>query len=177
MNNITRKNNKKNAISIHLSSVMTGLVVCLVGIVCACVVTIFTNMYRDSVEQNAITNSEQVVSQVENMVSNYTDDMIETMEVLCFNMDGTEEGQDAYFQNLITVRKDLEAITVHSSAGDMIGCWSDGNELKEYVANNLSYTNFEGNDMFVSTPHVQNLFKDYYPWVVTFSEKMQIGGK
>ena len=173
MNNLKiRKKPEKKSIS--LSYVMTYLVVCLVMVACICGVAIFSHIYANSVEQNAITNSDQVVSQVENMLSNYIDDMSGIMEMVRVNMTESEEDRDDFFQNLLRIRKDVEAVTVHSEDGEMIAYWSKDKELKEHVDKNLSFIEIESDGLFVSSPHVENIFKNYYPWVVTFSEKMKM---
>ncbi len=169
-----KKKKREGRKSISLSSVMTGLVVCLVSIAFICGVSIFTNIYYNSVEQNAITNSEQVVSQIENMISSYIDDMGQAMDMVCVNIYSSDEDRDDFFNSLIHIRNDVEAITVHSKDGELINYWSDGYELKDRVDNNLSYYEFSNARLFVSTPHVENLFKNYYPWVVTFSRKMYV---
>ena len=38
----------------------------------------------------------------------------------------------------------------------------------------FSFIEIESDGLFVSSPHVENIFKNYYPWVVTFSEKMKM---
>ncbi len=158
---------------ISLSMVMTGLVVCIVLVACIIAVTIFAYYYVNSTEQNAITNSDQAVSQVENMITNYTEDMSGIMEMVQQSMKKTEEERNNFFENLIYIRQDVEAITVHSEEGRLLTCWSDGHELKEKIEDNLSYTKLEDDTLFISAPHVQNLFKEYFPWVVTFSQKMK----
>ena len=157
---------------ITLSSVMTGLVVCIVLVACIIGVAIFSGFYVTSTEENAVTNSDQVVSQVKNTVTYYTEEMSSVMEMIRINMEEPEEERKEFFENLVYIREDIEAITVHSESGELLACWSDGHELKETIQENLSYTKLENNDLFISAPHVQNLFKEYYPWVVTFSQKM-----
>ena len=174
MKNNTEIGEKMRGRRISLASVMTCLVGCIVLVACISGVAIFAYFYENSVEQNAITNSDQVVSQVENMVTNYTKDMSDIMEMVRVNMEKTEEERNDFFQNLIHIREDVEAITVHSEDGELIAYWSNENELKDQIDNNLSYTKLEDDGLFISAPHVQNLFKDYYPWVVTFSQKMQM---
>lgn len=158
---------------ISLSMVMTGLVACIVLVACIIAVTIFAYYYVNSTEQNAITNSDQAVSQVENMITNYTEDMSGIMEMVQQSVKKTEEERNDFFENLISIRQDVEAITVHSEEGQLLACWSDGHELKEQTGYNLSYTKLENDNLFISAPHVQNLFKEYYPWVVTFSQRMR----
>ena len=173
---ISKSKDKRFRKHLSLSSVMTYVVVCLVFAACIVGVVVFAHMYRNSVEQNAITNSDQVVTQVENMITNYIDDMSGIMEMVRLNMNAEDEEKNDFFLNLLYIRKDVEAITVHSGDGGMIACWSKGNTLKEHIKNNLSYTKLENDELFISAPHVQNIFKDYYPWVVTFSQKIKSDG-
>ena len=165
--------NKVQEKRISLSELMTGLVVCIVLIACVIGVFVFVSYYVESTEDNAITSSEQAVSQVENMVTNYMEDMSVIMEMVQRNMKVSEVDRSEFFQNLIDIRKDVEAITVHSENGELIAYWSNGQQLKETISNNLSYTKLEADGLFISAPHVQNLFKEYYPWVVTFSQKIK----
>ena len=96
----SRKNSKEKRIkrNLSLSAVMTYVVVCLVLVACIIGVAVFARMYRNSVEQNAITNSNQVVSQVKNMITNYIDDMSEIMEMVRVNMDESEEVRNDFFK-------------------------------------------------------------------------------
>ncbi len=174
MNNKTEIIKKVKERSVPLSAVMTGLVVCIVLIACCIGVVIFVYFYVNSMEQNAITSSDQAVSQVVNMLTDYTEDMSGIMEMVRKNVEEPEDEQNDFFNNLIRIRKDVEAITVHSEDGRLLAYWSDGHELKKQVESNLSYIKLEDeNGLLISAPHVQNLFKNYYPWVVTFSEKVQ----
>ena len=85
---------------ISLSMVMTGLVVCIVLAACIIAVTIFAYYYVNSTEQNAITNSDQAVSQVENMITNYTEDISGMMEMVQQSVKKTEEERNDFFENL-----------------------------------------------------------------------------
>lgn len=163
----TRKKRKTS-----LSFIMTMLVVCIVSLACAICVNLSVRHYQKSVEQNAITSSGQTVNQIKNMVSNYTVDMNEIMEMIRANMDGNNE--DEFFHNLIAIRKDVEAIMIHTTNGTMMEYWSDGKEIKENLNINLSYEAIEGEQLHISAPHVQNLFQYYYPWVVTISEQREM---
>ena len=63
---------------ISLSSLFVILVSVIVMITSVVSLLIFVNLYRNDMEQNAITTSEQAVVQVKNTVFNYTEDMSET---------------------------------------------------------------------------------------------------
>ncbi len=158
---------------VSLSAVMTGLVVCIVLVACIIGVSIFSYVYVNSMEENAITSSEQAVSQVTRTVTNYIDDMTVIMDMVQATMEETEKERSEFLQSLIEMRKDVEAITIHSENGSLIAHWSNGQELKEQIGKNLSYMKLEKDGVVISAPHVQNLFVNYYPWVVTFSQNIE----
>ena len=56
-------------------------------------------------------------------------------------MDESEENRNDFFENLISIRQDVEAITVHSEDGKLIAYWSDGYELKEQIDINNLFSN------------------------------------
>ncbi len=67
---------------ISLSSLFVILVSVIVMITSVVSLLIFVNLYRNDMEQNAITTSEQAVVQVKNTVFNYTEDMSDIMQMI-----------------------------------------------------------------------------------------------
>lgn len=166
---------KKNKRTISLTTILTMLVAGIVFVTCVAAIIIFMNLFSSSMEQNAITSSEQAVVQVKNTVTGYTQDMQEIMEMIRANMNDDEISRDDFFENLMTIRSEVVAITTYDMDGNLLGCWSDGHERKEQGGKNLSWESAEntGEGIIVSSPHVETLFYNYYPWVVTISQKMQ----
>ena len=162
--------------SVSLSGLLTGLVACIVLLACVIGVSVFTYVYVNSIEENAVTSSEQAVSQVGKTVTKYIDDMSVIMDLVRTAMEEPEEERSEFLKNLMEIRKDVEAITIHSETGTLLACWSNGQKLKDKVVRNLSYMKVEDNGVVISLPHVQNIFVKYYPWVVTFSRKVVTEG-
>mgnify|MGYP000193077062 CR=1 FL=1 len=78
---------------ISLSSLFVILVSVIVMITSVVSLLIFVNLYRNDMEQNAITTSEQAVVQVKNTVFNYTEDMSDIMQMICRSEEHTSELQ------------------------------------------------------------------------------------
>jgi len=172
----TEENMNKSRIrkSISLSALMTGVVACIVIVALVTVLVVFIKLYENSMEQNSITSSEQAVVQVMNTVESYTKDMEEIMQMILANMEQESTVRDEFFHNLMQIRSDVVSVTTYDEAGEMLNYWSDELELKETVYQNLSYREIEeGEGMVISKPHVESLFADYYPWVVTISQRTQ----
>ena len=161
---------------ISLSMVMALIVTMLVLAVLLATLLFFIRLYQSSMEQNAVTTSEQAVVQVMNTVENYTKDMADAMKLIAENIGKPEEERDEFFARFLEIRSDVVAVATYDSDGNPLECWSDGLTVKKTVSRNLSYPGDMGERGFwISKPHVENLFEEYYPWVVTISQKMRFG--
>lgn len=168
------KNMKNKGIKnrLSLSILMTGVVVSIVTIILLTVLLVFIKLYESSMEQNSITSSEQAVVQVMNTVDSYTRDMEEIMQLIVDNMDQESAVQDEFFSNLMSIRSDVVSVTTYDENDTMLNYWSDQLEMKENIYQNLSFYDIEESEgMVISKPHVESLFKNYYPWVVTISQR------
>lgn len=173
-----RIKNKRNIMKkISLSQMLTGIVVMIVLVLTVTFFFAFVNIYKNTTEENVVTSSEQAVLQVKNTVENYTEDMEILMEMIQKNISRGKENTDTYLKNLISIRKDIVAITTYDEQGNLLKAWSDRGKLKENIVENLSFNPNvpkEKEEMLnVTKPHVESLFKDYYPWGVTISEYMK----
>lgn len=124
---------------ISLSSLFVILVSVIVMITSVVSLLIFVNLYRNDMEQNAITTSEQAVVQVKNTVFNYTEDMSDIMQMICANIQKEEEEANNFFSNLLKIRSDVVAVTSYDMNGKILKCWTNGQKLKENYIKNLSY--------------------------------------
>ena len=173
-----RIKNKRNIMKkISLSQMLTGIVVMIVLVLTVTFFFAFVNIYKNTTDENVVTSSEQAVLQVKNTVENYTEDMEILMEMIQKNISRGKENTDTYLKNLISIRKDIVAITTYDEQGNLLKAWSDRGKLKENIVENLSFNPNvpkEKEEMLnVTKPHVESLFEDYYPWVVTISEYMK----
>lgn len=150
----------------------TSMVTIIVTIALFASVGIYITLYQNSIEQNAITTSEQAVVQVLNTVENYTQDIDELMDVLEESMSGDDKDAEL-FQNIQKVRTDVVAITTYDENGNLSGCWSDNLVRKVEIITNLSYMeDIEDDVLNISKPHVESLFENEYPWVVTIARNI-----
>ncbi len=167
-----RKGRLKRKIS--LSAVMTWAVTVLVLTVLLSMLLFFIRMYQNSIEKNAMIASEQAVVQVVNTVENYTGDMADAMEMISRHIGRQEEARNEFFQSFLEIRSDVVAVTTYDLEGRLLDCWSDGLKQKAKLRENLSYMETpEKKGLHISKPHVESLFEEYYPWVVTVSGNMR----
>lgn len=177
----SNKENRENPVrkgKPSLSGLFTISVVIIVLLTSIVTILVFIQIYKEAMEQNAVRSSEQAVVQVQNMVGVYTSDMEMVMDTICDSIKKEEQDQKEFIQRLIEVREDVVAVTMYSETGSLIGWWSDGQQIKEEIYRNLSYTkpNESYGRVEISKPHVQSLFSSYYPWVVTISRDVKDAG-
>lgn len=178
---IRKKNKKKRKYRrnrISMSALFTTSVVSIVLMVTVISMIFFIFMYRETMEENALTNSEQTVEQVQKRVEEYVDDISLIMTRIQESMAQSRESLDEYMEKLTEIRNDVVALTAYDENGNMTDYWCNGPKLKEYYAKNLSYVEniYASRDtrtgFSISSPHVVSIFEGYYPWVVTVSQRI-----
>lgn len=106
---------------ISLSMVMALIVTMLVLAVLLATLLFFIRLYQSSMEQNAVTTSEQAVVQVMNTVENYTKDMADAMKLIAENIGKPEEERDEFFARFLEIRSDVVAVAAYDSDGESAG--------------------------------------------------------
>lgn len=169
--------NKNNSLlkSLYLSQIFTVVVIMLVMTVTMISFFSFVNIYEEATKENVITSSEQAVFQVENTVENYQEDIENLMNMILANISEDQESTDQFFKSLFQIKSEVASVTTYDMNGRLLNAWSDGKILKEHINENLSYDENLSQKMHtdrlnITKPHVETLFKDYYPWVVTISQ-------
>lgn len=151
---------------------MTIVVVIMVFTAVIIALVVFNAVFRDSLEQAAMTSAGQSVDQVAVTINNYTDDMIEIMDKLYTNSIEDPSSQEELFQNLINIRNDVVMVATYDVHNNNTGIWTN------YPTKDLIYTNLslypvsaEANGgVSISAPHVVTVLENYYPWVVTITK-------
>ncbi|ABX42615.1 cache domain-containing sensor histidine kinase [Lachnoclostridium phytofermentans] len=161
---------------ISLSAIIVSLVVSFVAFILICALLLFFKIYLSSMEQNAITSSEQAVVQVSNTVGNYADDMKGIMDIIKDGFDQSEDEREDTLNTLMKVRTDLVAVYIYDENQNMVSSYTGEYQLKKEYLKNLSYVkreNYETGEIYISEPHVESLLENYYPWVVTILEEIE----
>lgn len=97
----------------YLSTIMTLAVTVIVLISLSIVLAVFIQMYRRSMEQSAVTSSEQAVVQVKNTVSSYTLDMSEMMNIVRMKIKADNKSISDYFNEILETRTDIADIAMN----------------------------------------------------------------
>ena len=162
--------------SIRLSVLTIILIGIAVAATVAITITMFVPAYNKSLLSDAEMSSEQAVSQTSVAINNYIDGMKSKLDKISEELENSNSIEEFFDKIAVTARiqTDIHSIIVYDSDGKLIETASDGLELKQDVYKNLSFDKnmFENTEDYVITsPHVQTIFKNSYPWVVTIAKK------
>jgi two-component system sensor histidine kinase YesM len=154
---------------------MTIVVVIMVFTAVIIALVVFNAVFRDSLEQAAMTSAGQSVDQVAVTINNYTDDMIEIMDELYTNSIEDPSTLEDLFNNVIDIRNDVVMIATYDAHNNNTGIWSN------YPTKDMIYTNLSlypvsaefNNGISISAPHVVTVLDNYYPWVVTITKSAE----
>ncbi len=86
----------------------------------------FVQIYRNAMEQSAVTSSSQSCEQVQNTVENYTQDMRIILEGIVARMRHENNHSEEYIQNLVNIRSDVVAVTICGEDGELLRYWNRG---------------------------------------------------
>ncbi len=167
---------KKHNKSIHLSTLtIIAISVTVIAAVAICMF-MFAKVYDKTLLKNTSVSSEQSVQQTTIAVDNYLDEMKQKLAQISKEIakaDSTED-IDKKISIITGLQNDIYSVMIYDSNGKLLSCGTENGKIKDNIERNLSFDRelFENADGFaVSSPHVQNLFQEEYPWVVTIAVK------
>lgn len=160
----------KNKRSFTLSQLIILLVMAVTGCVVILCAWIFTTLYTNALRSGAASSSEESLHQAANAIADYTSDTNQLMRRVILELERVESREELgeTLSTLVEMRDDLCNIAVYTEKGNLINCWSSKQARKERTGTlNLQGVDADANGLYITPPHVLNLYKDYYPWVIT----------
>lgn len=175
------KKNKKRIRkkSISLSSTMMMLVSMMTIFAITISVIIFVVAYRSDLYKTVRMNSDQVVTQTANTMDIYFQNMREDLNLVVDNVSACESESEIeeFINQMSQTRNDVASVMIYDADGMLLDYGVNGQELKSNIERNLSFNkDIAGTmgDEYISSPHLENLFTYYYPWVVTIIHKQYV---
>lgn len=165
----------RERITLSLSSI-TVLSVTAAALVAVIVcVAVFAGVYSRALKRDAVYSAEQTTAQTAMAVDNYINSMQEKLSLIkeiAESDNGSADISEA-LSNIVYIQSDIYCVTVYGENGEILSCTGNGT-LKENVYSDNSFDKelfSSGDKIFISAPHVQTLFQNEYPWVVTLGTK------
>lgn len=168
------KKNKK--ITVHLSTLtIIAIGVTVIAAVAICMF-LFATVYDRTLQKNASISSEQSVQQATVAVDNYLDEMKQKLTETSEELKETEslEEIDKKISLITRLQSDIYSVMIYDDNGKLLSYGADDAQIKDEITTNLSFDRdaFSTSRKYILTaPHVQTMFKDQYPWVVTIAVK------
>ena len=160
----------KNKRTFTLSRLIILLVMAVTGSVVVLCAWIFTTLYTNALRSGAASSSEESLQQAANAIADYTSDTNQLMRRVILELERVEQNEELgeTLSTLVEMRDDLCNIAVYTEKGNLINCWSNKQARKERTGTlNIQGVDADTNGLYITPPHVLNLYKDYYPWVIT----------
>lgn len=160
----------KNKRTFTLSRLIILLVMAVTGSVVILCAWIFTTLYTNALRNGAASSSEESLHQAANAIADYTSDTNQLMRRVILELERVESNEELEetLSTLVEMRDDLCNIAVYTEKGNLINCWSNKQARKERTGTlNIQDVDADTNGLYITPPHVLNLYKDYYPWVIT----------
>ncbi len=167
---------KEKRKTLSSSELMTTMIIVIVSISLAAGAGVFLTIYRSTMTQSAKIATEQAVVQVSNMVGNYTEDMNHIMSLVETYYSQEARKRDEDMNALAKVRAEVVVVTGYDmESGRMVGSWAGSRQIKKESLKNLSYPEHKiakRGGIVISSPHVESLLVNEYPWVVSIQKVM-----
>lgn len=140
---------------------------------------LFLSRYNQTIEDSAKTTTAQVVSNISMSIDTFVSDRVETLENIRNVVEEEYDDEQKMYGDLQTIfdlRSDIVSIVLYDNQGNILEYIAyEGMVLKDnYKENNQSFDvniNMVDIEYQISDPHVQNLFVQEYPWIVTMTTK------
>lgn len=175
----------KNMFSSGLSSLQFVLSFWISIFALAAMVTVAIVMlvkFNNTMTNNVVTGSAQVVDQVARALNLYIDNTINVSDKIVLDLNQyfyteTQTVKDT-LNTAYKLRDDIVSMTVFDSEGQVVAAAPYGLEVKGNVdiTEQEWYKNAHSvaDSVSFSPPHVQNIYKGKYNWVVTLSRKLSL---
>ena len=140
---------------------------------------VFYSSFSENARSNATASTTQIMNQTRLTLEYYLDSMVEISDTIENNLDSFTSGNIDRLEDIIEltldIREDIESITIYADTGAILlsvpNLKLDANLIpaaQEWfrlaAANPFEY--------IFSPPHVQRIYEDIRPWVVTLSRGM-----
>ena len=168
--------NEYSTKKMRLATLTAVAIIITVAAVVAVSIIPFVSIYSDTVESDAGMALEQSARQTTMALGTLIDGMESRLLNICDEVRKSEDITDLDDRLSVAARleESIEAICVYDMDGNTLSVGGSGHELKDQPSINLSYDGElfgSAGDFAISLPHVQTLFREYYPWVVTIARR------
>ena len=167
---------RRKKITLSLSSITVLSVTAAAVIAVSVCIGIFASVYSKALLRDARVSTEQTADQTALFINNYLSGMKEKLNLINGIVSDTKTPEElsGRISALTYIQNDIYAVTVYGKNGEIVSCTGSGAALKGSIYKDASFDKelFETSGGYILfAPHVQTLFENEYPWVVTLAVK------
>lgn len=167
---------KKTYISLKPNSIQSVITLSFTSVMLLAMLFVLISLYHlfsESAEKSAALSTQQIVDQVGLNLNSYIEGMMEISDIIRSSLKSDTYQKDdlTYILNVTKkIRKDIETVVVYSHRGNVVISIPRGVYNKNYEVTQqdwfITLMNNPVDYIFLS-PHVQRIFEDSHPWVVS----------
>ncbi len=171
--NIFRLRSLQSVITLSFTA-LTILAMLFIGIA-------FYSTFSENAENNATASTQQIMEQATLNLEYYLNSMMEISDMIEDNMDEFASGNTDKLESMLSltleIRDDIVSVAIYSVSGDILLTVPDYEYDRNLIATEQNWFSQAAGNPFehiFQPPHVQRLFADKRPWVVTLSKEIAI---
>ena len=162
---------------IKLSTLIIAIVVFGVMFSTVGATLLFGVFYERTMFNSAYVSSKQSVSQANGTVSNYISSIKNKLDNLCDEADSCDSLQslEKVVSTAARLEDDIYCVTIYDTDGNILLTENDSGDIAKKNATDLSFDKSIFSSLkdgyAITQPHVDTLYENKYPWVVTIAKK------
>lgn len=162
---------------IKLSTLIIAIVVFGVMFSTVGATLLFGVFYERTMFNSAYVSSKQSVSQANGTVSNYISSIKNKLDNLCDEADSCDSLQslEKVVSTAARLEDDIYCVTIYDTDGNILLTENDSGDIAKKNATDLSFDKSIFSNLkdgyAITQPHVDTLYENKYPWVVTIAKK------
>ena len=162
---------------IKLSTLIIAIVVFGVMFSTVGATLLFGVFYERTMFNSAYVSSKQSVSQANGTVSNYISSIKNKLDNLCDEADSCDSLQslEKVVSTAARLEDDIYCVTIYDTDGNILLTENDSGDIAKKNATDLSFDksifSILKDGYAITQPHVDTLYENKYPWVVTIAKK------
>ena len=162
---------------IKLSTLIIAIVVFGVMFSTVGATLLFGVFYERTMFNSAYVSSKQSVSQANGAVSNYISSIKNKLDNLCDEADSCDSLQslEKVVSTAARLEDDIYCVTIYDTDGNILLTENDSGDIAKKNATDLSFDKSIFSSLkdgyAITQPHVDTLYENKYPWVVTIAKK------
>ncbi len=136
---------------------------------------LLVNRFNVSMVQTTTQNTEQTAQNIARSVDAFVEEKLAVLELARLTVDNVIAGESLHedLGNMVQMNSDIVSLGIYDAIGNLRDyVTSQPSDLKanyQEIDQSFDRWDFEASgDYYVSAPHINNLFSQSYPWVVTF---------